>query len=307
MTVTLAADARQGLKSIYSMFIQDTKCLSHPLDLMSAQIIDLHQVDWMPIKKKFGDLEQNIKMSLIKREVTPKDVVATLKSNEDTSHLLKSEHTILLEVKNKCLGCESIADLWLIVQDFFTFYSYDILTRVVDSGLTDEADNCKKQLDGYDDEFKSFIYSQKVIKEFFRSFDVATSSTSTKVIVKIKSTYTKFSDEHLENFKKKLATVLRVEPELFHLYSLQTSCTILTYHAPFIVEVAAFPLSAKQEALLKKLEVIWLICGKYQYPSDSEVYRIEFHDFMHKYYSYNLFFLNRDQLICLIIMIWVSS
>ena len=224
--------------------------------------IDLREVDWQQVKESFNEMQKGIKKSLQSRKVKPKDVVATLKCCEETHHLLEANQTIFLEIKEKCLACKSFSDFWFIIEDFFTFYSYVILRVIVKSELAVEAD--REMLSKYDKEFES--YSMTVLKKYF-SGDFTISDTKTDITVKIRGVYSKFSSDHLYEFKKKLAFTLKVETHLLHLNFFEKGCILLTYHAPFILEIAAFPLSTEQEESLKELEVIWLHCGKYRFPS----------------------------------------
>ena len=233
-------------------------CTSHFIAALTpAQIIDLQRVDWDPIKKSFNQLQESIRESLESREIKPKEVVAKVKSYEDTYHIHRDKKLIFLDMKEECLKCETFLDFWLIFQDFFKFFSYVLLCVVVDSNLATETD--RKNLKEYEIKFES--YSKEIMSKCFNANKV--NNIKTEIIVKINENYEKFSKSHLSEFKKKLGAAINIDPHLLCLNYLEDGSIVLTYHAPIIVEFAAFPLTTEQEEALIPLRVIWLKCGTY--------------------------------------------
>ena len=188
--------------------------------------------------------------------------------DHDDKVLKEGDTKMFVQVKDQCREYSNITDVWATLSRYFTFYSYKILKIIVNSDCTTEND--KEKFEEYEKHFTA--YSKKVSDKYASDFDFSNSDGVTEIIIKIKEKFRLINDEHLDEFKEKLAIVIGVSKELLHLIDLQPGCTVLTYHAPLVVEVAAFPLSAQQEAALIELGVIWLRCGNYRFPSDVSVH-----------------------------------
>ena len=228
-------------------------------------MVDLQKESWNGIKTVFCELVTSISESLQERNVQPKELVGCLVGWFEVSKILKEEkENVFFQVKELCEKSKSFVDCWSIILNYITFYSYKLLKAIVNSKFTTKKD--KEKFEKYEKHFVT--YSTGVVAKYASSIKHSKCDGVTEVIVKIKSKFRLISDEHLDEFKDTLAIAIRVLSEHLHLIELQPGCTVLTYHAPLIVEVAAFPLSAMQEAALIELGVIWLRCGNYRFPSE---------------------------------------
>ena len=225
-------------------------------------MIDLQKETWRPIAESFSKLSESIKESLESRHIMPKEIVQSLAGFFDVNQILDSDDAMIFrEVKQQCESAQSIADFWSVVLDFVSFYSFKLLKAIVYSKHSTKAD--KENLENYEKQF--IVYSEKLLSNYDKEVSVVNSDCHTKVTVKIKKKYRKISEEHLDEFKEKLSDAIGVLSGHLFLTKLEPGCTVLTYHAPLIVEAAAFPLSDEQIDLLKKLGVIWLHCGRHRY------------------------------------------
>ena len=231
------------------------------LDCPSKIEICLQKESWNEIETAFGKLITSIKKSFMERNIQPNDLLECLE--DACSHLdkkLKKGGVLIFEeVREKCEKCETIKDFWAIIRNYYTFYSFKVIKVLAYSEHATKED--KDHFKNYEEHF--IVYSQKVVEKFASGFDVTTINGVTEVEVKILEKFEKFTNEHLYEFKINLAYAIGVSPEYMQLINLRPGCTELTYHAPLIVEAAAFPLSTQQEAALRELRVIWLQCGKY--------------------------------------------
>ena len=228
-------------------------------------MVDLQKESWNGIETVFGELVTSISESLQERNVQPKQLMGCLIGCYHESKTLKEEgETLFRQVKKLCEESKSFIDFWSIILDYITFYSYKLLKAIANSKFTTEED--KEKFETYEEHFLK--YSKEVVAKYACSIKHYKHDGVTEVIVKIKAKFGLISDDHLEVFKEKLAIAIQVLSEHLHLIDLQPGCTLLTYHAPLVVEVAAFPLSALQKAALIELGVIWLKCGNYTFPSD---------------------------------------
>ena len=232
------------------------------------------------MESSFGELTASIKESLKKRKVTPKELVNCLDGClHDDKVLKEGDRKMFLQVKKECEKCDDFIDLWSTISEYFTFYSYKFLKAIVNSVYATKQDMIN--FEDYDKKFREYS-KESVAKYADCDLHYLKPDGVTKVIVKIKEKFKCITDEHLDEFKKNLATAIGVSEELLHLIDLRPGCTKLTYHAPLVIEVIAFPLTARQEVKLKGLEVIWLQCGKYYFPTKVFTFnlKLEFNDFI---------------------------
>ena len=235
------------------------------------KLIDLQRENWRSIELIFGELTISIKESLEKRNVTPKELVSCLHGCFHDDKVLKDgDEKMFIQIKEECEKCNSFTDFWSTISRYFTFYSYKFLKVIANSKYGTVED--MEKFEQYERHFISF--SKEVVSRYTSDFELLSSDGVTQIIVKIKQKFRHINEEHLDEFKKNLAIAIRVLPEHLHLIDLRPGCTVLTYNTPLIVEVAAFPLSALQEAALIELGVIWLQCGNYRFPSEVSVHII---------------------------------
>ena len=228
------------------------------------RVVDLQKETWNPVEESFAELTVSIKESLESRSVEPREIVSSLVAAYYVPQILDSgidnSGTIFFEVKQKCEQSQTFSEVWSVVLNFITFYSFKLLKTIVNSkhGTKDD----QQKLQEYENKF--LTYSKTVIDKYDGEFFRKNSDGLTEMILKVKKKFKKVSEEHLDEFKCNLALAIGVLSEHLHLIKLKPGCTVLTYEALLIVEVAAFPLSDEQKVMLKKLEVIWLRCGKYK-------------------------------------------
>ena len=224
---------------------------------------DLCKETWDPIEEEFGRLTDSIKMSLESRSVEPREIVASLVAGFNVTQTLETDDncTIFLEVKERCEESKSITDFWLVILNFVTFFSFRLLKLIVHSryGTSTDKDKLKK----YESQF--IEYTQKIIGKYSGQCSLEENNGQTEVIVKVKKKFRKISEDHLDEFKKKLTLAIGINSEHLHLIALKPGCTVLTYDAPLIVEVAAFPISDDQKVKLVDLGVILIRCGGHKY------------------------------------------
>ena len=227
-------------------------------------MIDLQKENWRNIEFDFGELTTSIRESLEERKVTPKELVNCLQGCFHHDKILREgREQMFLQVKKECEKCDNLMDFWSTISEYCTFYSYRFLKAIASSKYATKED--KDKFEKYDQKFRDF--SKEIVAKYGGDLHHLKPDGITEIIIKIKEKFRHINDEHLDEFKEKLASAIGVSQELLHLIDLRPGCTKLTYHTPLIVEVKAFPLTAPQEAALMDLGVIWLLCGKYRFPT----------------------------------------
>ena len=269
---TTSKQMRFGEKYMYYIYLSfPSRYYILLLEEPQSKVIDLRKENWRSIELIFGELTSSIKESLERRNVRPKELVNCLHGCFHDDKVLKDGgEKMFFQAKEECEECSSFTDFWSTISGYFTFYSYKFLKVIANSKYGTVQD--KEKFERYEKYFMS--YSKEVVSRYTSDLELSKSDGVTKIIIKIKPKFRHINDEHLDEFKEKLTIAIHVLPEHLHLIDLQPGCTVLVYHAPLIVEMAAFPLSALQETALIGLGVIWLRCGSYRFPSDVSVLHV---------------------------------
>ena len=200
---------------------------------------------------------------LVEKPVQPADLILCLQGYTELPHTRKN--MLLEDVEEVCINCENIRKVWLKITKFFAFYSYEILEAIIEKF---GSDHIKQKLLDYNCHLMD--YSKQILAKY--ELNTPTTSFKTKVIVKIKDTFSK-KKHRLNIFTAKLEEAIKLIAGNLNLVAVHPGCLELTYHAPVYVEMVAFPLSPEQEAMLEDLGIIWLQCGEYKFHSTSKVRR----------------------------------
>ena len=179
-----------------------------------------------------------------------------------------SNELVFHKRKRELKECQTIAEVLLIVKEYFSFFSFTLLKHVTEHLGTRED---KEDFTTYEKEFD--IYAKRLLSECPSQFGSrSTGQDSTDLIVKLDSSYDDCTVCYLKEFEEKLSNILQLEYGVIRLCVVRPGCYELTFQVPSFVESAVFPLSSDQQSALKSLGVIEVRCGDHNY--SSEVNRI---------------------------------
>ncbi len=86
------------------------------------------------------------------------------------------------------------------------------------------------------------------------------------IVVKLDKSYDDCTADQLIILENKLCDIFNISQHgVLRLCTVEQGCYELTFQAPSFVQGVIFPLSQQQEAALKDLKVIWLLCGEYEF------------------------------------------
>ena len=216
----------------------------------------------------FQDLTSETMDSLFERGITPQDLVSRLMSLRALKPVYDKQPPIpaLLHRSEDLKNATTLQDVFIIVQDYCSFFNYEIIGYII-KHLGTEKDKLKLQ--EYKEELKR--YSRRRVFECPPEYGSRADLSQVYVVVKLDKDFECFTVEALQIFKGKLSTIFGLEHPLELLY-VDEGCMQMTYQIPHTVECLIFPLSPEQRRGLKEEGVIMLSCNNYNFkPRCSEL------------------------------------
>ena len=215
----------------------------------------------MEIETKFNKLQSDIFKSLETRGISKERLVVCVMGFNVLSGVYRGPNDLLFrKQRRKFDESSSIAAVWYIIADYFSFFNYEIIEQIVDSIGTAED---KEKIGEYEVELSKYAQRRIFVNEFKTS---TPDSDFPELIVKLDSTYDDCELYHIKIFEKKLLQLLNLRPGVLCLRSVEEGCIQLKFFTPACIEEVVFPLSLSQENELKDLHIIRLQCGQYVYP-----------------------------------------
>ena len=161
------------------------------------------------------------------------------------------------ELKN----AETIPEVFLVLNDYFSFFNYHILEHIIEELGTEED---KTKLQTYKDDFNQ--YAKRWVFECLPEFGPISDADHPDIFVKVDSQYEKYTVEEIEGFRQKLSEILHLSSRgILRLCRVDKGCFQLMFQLPSFVQQEVFPLNREQENTLKANGVIKLTCGDYQF------------------------------------------
>ena len=156
----------------------------------------------------------------------------------------------------------SVPQLFLDLQDFFSFFNYQIIEHIIKALGTEED---KAQLQRYKDDFNQ--YAKRRIFECPPEFGAVSGADHADIFVKLDSHYDDCTVAEIELFRHKLSEIMCVSSEsALRLCRVEKGCIQLLFQVPTFVQEEVFPLSTEQKRTLAAMGVMRLTCGEYQFP-----------------------------------------
>ena len=204
-------------------------------------------------------------------------LVLQLQQSLETRIVLKKLTSCLMDVScyqkvfkgpNQCLfrdkreelrAASDFYDVWDIIRDYVSYFSYGLIKYLTDNlGSKEDQDNLIVYVKEFEEYAKRRIQYPTKIGSGYRD-------DSSKMIVKLDSTYDKCELLYLKQFEENLAKILKVEANALLLRGINEGCVQLVFEVPSFIPPNIFPLTLNQEAELKDLGVIQLDCGDHHF------------------------------------------
>ena len=207
--------------------------------------------------------------SLIRRDITLKRLVSHVMTLGTFEPVFKEAKDIrLLQYRiTELKTAESIPDVFLILQDYFSFFNYDIIEHIIEAIGTEED---KVKLQKYKDKFNQYV--KRRIFECGPCFGPESETDHPNILLKLDLRYENYTVAEIKGFCRRMSEILQVSSKgVLRLCRIEKGCIQLTLQVPSFVQQKIFPLSRKQETILKTEGMLQLKCGEYQFPRSAEV------------------------------------
>ena len=168
------------------------------------------------------------------------------------------------EQKSKLLAAEDLDDVWMILDDYYSYFNYYIMELISDSLGTEDD---KQRMSSYKKDFVDYIKRRiyECPAEFGRMND-----SDCSIVVKLDKSYDECTADQLLILTSRLCNIFEISPDsVLRLCTIEQGCYELTYQAPAFIQDIVFPLSPEREAALKHLKVTRLLCGQYEFSSQE--------------------------------------
>jgi len=162
-------------------------------------------------------------------------------------------------------NADTIPKVFLILNDYFSFFNYDIIEHIIKVLGTSED---KTELQRYKEDFNR--YTSRRVYECMPQVGPVSETNHADIFVKVDSRYDNYTLAEIKRFCKKLSEILRVSSEgVLRLCQVEKGCFQLMFQVPSFVQQDIFPLSREQERVLTTKGLTRLTCGEYQFPKNS--------------------------------------
>ena len=211
----------------------------------------------------FNRLSTVIYKSLRDRNVSKDELIACLAGINSLKKVYSGPNQcVFRNQRQKFEESKSIAEVWLIISDYFSFFNYELIKHIAYNLGTQED---IQKIECYEEVFRK--YAKRRIYECPSEFGskLTNEEGSADLIVKLDQTYDECEVCHLKVFERKLSDILQLECGVMRLCRVHPGCYELIFQVSCLQESGVFPLSAEQEAALKALHVLFLTCGDYKF------------------------------------------
>lgn len=239
-------------------YLGSAKLSESQLEALKAKLYG----DSVSIMFKFQDLFSSLKHSLRKQGIPLKDVISEVCAIGAFLPVYnRTQQPVLREQLPKLQAAQHIEDIMLIINDYCSFFNYEIIEHLILNLGTEED---KQHLQKYINDFR--LYAQRKVFECPSDLGALTEKGTIKLIVKLDSAYDDCTLNHLQIFKNKLCKILCLSNDgVLNLCQVEKGCIKLTFQLPNFVPSAVFPLSQIQMRALLDLKILWLLCGEYKF------------------------------------------
>lgn len=237
--------------------------------LSASQLEDLKArlySDSVDMMFKFQNLFSSLKRSIRLQKISLKDVVSEICAIGSFLPVYKrTQQPVLREQLPKLQAAESIEDIMLIINDYCSFFNYEIIEHLIQELGTEEDKQCLQE---YISDFK--CYAERKVFECPPEVGAQTKEGMIRLVVKLDSAYDDCTLNHLHVFKNKLCKILGLANNgTLKLCHTDKGCIQMTFQILDFLPPAVFPMSQQQKESLIDLKVHWLKCGEYKFEQVS--------------------------------------
>ena len=211
---------------------------------------------------RFQELVSVTIESLISRNVSLDRLVSHVMTLGafDPVHI-KPQVPIFQECRKELNMADSIPKIFLVLQDYFSFFNYDIIEHIIKMLGTRED---KAELQSYKMKFNQYV--RRRIYECQPYFGPESKTDHPNIFVKLDSRYDNYTGAEVKRFCRKLSETLHVSSKgVLRLCQVEKGCIQLTFQVPSFVQQKIFPLSREQERTLEAMGIISFTCGEYHF------------------------------------------
>ena len=168
---------------------------------------------------------------------------------------------IFQECRKELKTADSIPKIFLVLQDYFSFFNYEIIEHII-KVLGTEQD--KAELQRYKIKFNQYV--KRRIYECQPRFGPESERDHPNIFVKLDSRYDNYTSAEIKRFCRKLSEILHVLPQgVLRLCRVEKGCIQLIFQVPSFVQQKIFPLTREQERMLEAMGIISFTCGEYHF------------------------------------------
>ena len=225
------------------------------------------QFESQDIMMQFQKLVSATVKSLIRRKVPLDELVLHVMTLGAFDPVFKEPQVPLLQHRlEKLKTANTISKIFLVLNDYFSFFNYEIVEHIIIELGTDED---KENLHSYQQKFDQYV--ERRIYECGLHLGPESETDKPNIIVKLDEQYGNYRVAKIKRFCHKLSETLHLSEGVLRLCRVQEGCVQLTFQVPSFVQQEIFPLSREQEKALEAEGVVRLTCGEYQFPDNPEV------------------------------------
>ena len=216
------------------------------------------------IMMQFQELVSKTIKSLIRRSIPLDELVSHVMTLGAFDPVFKESQMPLFQYCfNELKTADTIPKVFLILNDYLSFFNYDIIEHIINVVGTVED---KAELQRYKSTFDQ--YARRRIYECGPHFGPVSDADHADLFVKVDLTYDIYTVAEIKGFRNKLSETLHISSQgVLRLCQIEKGCIQLIFQLPSFVQQHIFPLSRKQEMTLQAKGVIKLTCREYQFYS----------------------------------------
>ena len=240
--------------SMSSFSYLNTEGLSHSQkQILSGRLYCEHEV----IVSEFTRLVYKTCKSLVQQGVTVQELVRLLMMLHSFQPTAPLPSRPLLEERIEDLkAANTLDDVFLILRSYMSFFSYQIITVIIDEFGTPED---KENLHNYTTKLDE--YSRRSVFEC-PSYS-RTRNDQANLVVKLEGiNLEKFNVKHLQVFQSRISNIIKVSKYTLRLCTVEKGCLELTFQMPHFVKELMFPLFESQKTALRAEGVTRLTCDE---------------------------------------------
>ncbi len=220
--------------------------------------------DSMKMENEFSKLVSQLLNSLQIRRVSKESLVGCLVGFSTQKKVFvvgRRNQSVFRAQKKKLVKCPTIAEVWQVIGDYFSFFDYEMINQITDSlGTAEDQEKMKLYKANFIEYAKRRLVKGKIASD--------SREDASRMIVKIDSSYDNCEMGRLKLFEWNLSSILNLNDGVLKLGTFDDGCVELTFLLPSFVTSDIFPLSTDQEHALQSLGVLQLHCGDVHYPAE---------------------------------------